>query len=125
MDSDYENYDELNTATDNLSAVESAIQSARQVSGRESRFIYPPMVTFRIGDMFVDQPAVIQSVSVTIPDDTNWETDRFDDNVFGGTTRQLPLKVDVSVSLKLLEKRQSLGSDAHYGKINGKEHWAL
>ena len=125
LDSDYENYDELNTATDNLSAVESAIQSARQVSGRESRFIYPPMVTFRIGDMFVDQPAVIQSVSVTIPDDTNWETDRFDDNVFGGTTRQLPLKVDVSVSLKLLEKRQSLGSDAHYGKINGKEHWAL
>jgi hypothetical protein len=120
---DYE--EEINTATDNLLAVESAIQSARQVSGRESRFIYPPMVTFRIGDMFVDQPAVIQSVSVTIPDDTNWETLRSGNNESGTKSRQLPLKVDVSVSLKLMEKRQSLGSDAHYGKINGKEHWAL
>lgn len=83
------------------------------------------MVTFRIGDMFVDQPAVISSVSITIPDDTNWETLRSDNNETGTKSRQLPLKVDVSVSLKLLEKRQSLGSDAHYGKINGKEHWAL
>jgi hypothetical protein len=88
------------------------------------------MVTFRIGDMFVDQPAVIQSVSVTIPDDTNWETLRSGNNDSGNNdpsekSRQLPLKVDVSVSLKLMEKRQSLGSDAHYGKINGKEHWAL
>jgi hypothetical protein len=102
----------------------------RRSTGKESRFIYPPMVTFRIGDMFVDQPAVIQSVSVTIPDDTNWETLRSGNNGTGNNdpsakSRQLPLKVDVSVSLKLMEKRQSLGSDAHYGKINGKEHWAL
>ena len=83
------------------------------------------MVTFRIGDVFVDQPAVISSVSITIPDDTNWETLRSGNNGTGTKSRQLPLKVDVSVSLKLLEKRQSLGSDAHYGKINGKEHWAL
>jgi len=120
--------DEMDDANDTLATAIntlSNLQSAIQISSRESRFIYPPMVTFRIGDMFVDQPAVISSVSITIPDDTNWETLRSGNNDSGTKSRQLPLKVDVSVSLKLLEKRQSLGSDAHYGKINGKEHWAL
>lgn len=97
-------------------------------TGRESRFIYPPMTTFRLGDMFVDQPAVISSVSVTIPDDATWETLRDDEYsyVASPTTainidapaRQLPLKVDVSVALKLMEKQRALGSDAHYGKTS-------
>lgn len=37
------------------------------------------MITFRLGDLFYDQPAVMQSVSVTIPDDTNWESLRAED----------------------------------------------
>lgn len=101
---------------------------ATTVSGKESSFIYPPMITFRIGDLYVDQPAVLSSVSITIPEDTNWESLRSDDYFYyasatnkikyqksGVKSRQLPLKVDVSVSLKLLEKKQSLGSDYHFG----------
>jgi len=98
-------------------------------SGKESRFIYPPMITFRLGDLFYDQPAVMQSVSVTIPDDTNWESLRSKDYSYiasptktiiidGVKSRQLPMKVDVSVQLKLMEKRQALGSDAHYGNAS-------
>lgn len=98
-------------------------------SGKESRFIYPPMITFRLGDLFYDQPAVMQSVSVTIPDDTNWESLRAEDYSYiasptktiiidGVKSRQLPMKVDVGVQLKLMEKRQALGSDAHYGNAS-------
>ena len=122
---DYYDYNDSIEQTNEIINVLKSEAYNRRATGKESRFIYPPMVTFRIGDMFVDQPAVIQSVSVTIPDDTNWETLRSSNNETGPKSRQLPLKVDVSVSLKLLEKRQSLGSDAHYGKINSKEHWAL
>ena len=98
------------------------------VTGKESRFIYPPMINFRVGDMYVDQPAVLSSVSITIPDDSNWESLRSDDYFYYASStnkvqypsgkvksRQLPLKVDVSVALKLLEKKQSLGSDYHFG----------
>ena len=99
------------------------------VSGKESRFIYPPMITLRLGDLFYDQPCVMQSVSVTIPEDTNWESLRAEDYSYiasptktiiidGVKSRQLPMKVDVSVQLKLMEKRQALGSDAHYGNAS-------
>jgi hypothetical protein len=98
-------------------------------SGKESRFIYPPMVTLRLGDLFYDQPCVVSNVGVNIPDDTNWETLRSEDysyvasptktiNINGVKSRQLPMKVDVSIALKLMEKRQSLGSDAHYGNAS-------
>jgi hypothetical protein len=28
------------------------------------------------------------------------------------------MRVDISVALKLMEKRQALGSDAHYGNVD-------
>jgi hypothetical protein len=100
-------------------------------TGIQSQFIYPPMVTLRLGDMFNDQPCVISNVTVNIPDDTPWETLRADDQytylfgpngsnissiiVNGVQSRQLPLKVDLSVSMKLMEKGQSMTSADHYG----------
>jgi len=96
-------------------------------SGRESRFIYPPMVTLTMGDLYVDQPCVLSSVSINVPDDSLWESLRADDYeyVYGKDkkismskvkSRQLPTIVDVSVNIKMLEKRLSLGSDAHFGR---------
>jgi hypothetical protein len=128
-------------STDILKSLEDRA-TKNTVSGKESRFIYPPMITFRLGDLFYDQPAVMQSVSVTIPDDTNWESLRSKDYSYiasptktiiidGVKSRQLPMKVDVSVQLKLMEKRQALGSDVHYGNasygIDGTEteRWLL
>ena len=120
------------TAAENSTKILASLEDRAKkniVSGKESRFIYPPMITFRLGDLFYDQPAVMQSVSVTIPEDTNWESLRADDysymfgpnksiNLKGVKSRQLPMKVDVSVQLKLMEKRQALGSDAHYGNAS-------
>jgi hypothetical protein len=106
-------------------------------SGRESRFIYPPMVTLTMGDLYVDQPCVLSSVSVNIPDDSLWESQRDDDYSYMANgiktielkktkTRQLPTIVDVSVNIKMLEKRLSLGSDAHFGKSDGQgNRWML
>lgn len=119
-------------AADNLTKILEAFDEASKkniVSGKESRFIYPPMVTLRLGDLFYDQPCVISSVGVNIPDDTNWETLRSQDysyvaspaktiNINGVKSLQLPMKVDVSLQLKLMEKRQALGSDAHYGNAS-------
>ena len=90
-------------------------------AGVMSGFIYPPLIKFRIGDLYVDQPAVISSVGVTVPDDATWETSRLGDSTSYGDysyltgthqeigmskvqSRQLPTMVNISVSLKLLEK---------------------
>jgi hypothetical protein len=103
-------------------------------TGKESRFMYPPMVTLRLGDLFYDQPCVISSVGVNVPDDTNWESLRAEEYYYYASplykivdkakSRQLPMKVDVSVQLKLMEKRLARGSDGHYGNSDGKD-WKL
>jgi hypothetical protein len=115
----------------NINFAREATESARRknvASGKESSFIYPPMINFRVGDLYVDQPAVLSSVSITIPDDSNWESLRSDDYFYYASatnkikyqgqdvkSRQLPLKVDIGVQMKLMEKKQSLGSDYHFG----------
>jgi len=88
-------------------------------------FMYPPMVTIRIGDMFVDQPCVIKSTGVTIPEDATWETQRGESYTYlQGTgvdlssynTRkyQLPTKVDISINMSIMEKKKAKVNDDHY-----------
>lgn len=115
---------------------------AVSTTGREGKFIYPPMTTFRLGDMYVDQPCIISSVGVNVSDDANWESFRSDNYEYmagpntkismqGTKSRQLPLQVDVSVTLKILEKSLSLGKNAHFGKTeyddagNETKRWVL
>ena len=87
------------------------------------------MVTLRLGDLYYDQPCIISSITVNIPDDTNWESFRGDKEysyLFGPTSnitmvaksRQLPLKADISVTLKLMEKTQSITSATDRWGIN-------
>lgn len=102
-------------------------------SGALSGFIYPPLIKFRVGDMYIDQPAVIASFGLTIPDDATWETTRQQDSstykYLVGThqeisvgkvqTRQLPMKVDISVSMRLLEKELSkTGNNLYFNPID-------
>lgn len=98
-------------------------------TGLESQFIYPPMINFRIGDLYVDQPAVLSSVNVTIPDDATWETLRKDDYEYyygidkvikeRARSRQLPNIIDVSVSMRLLEKQIAVTTANHFGPQKG------
>lgn len=101
-------------------------------TGLESSFIYPPMIEFRIGDLYVDQPGVLNSVSVTVPDDAHWEMLRSDDYkyVFGingisnvveldAKSRQLPTIVDISVNVRMLEKEQPQTGKYNFGPATG------
>ena len=113
-----------------------------KMTGREGKFMYPPMTTFRLGDMYVDQPCIIDSVSLNVSDDANWESLRSDQYKYTSSanntvslndvkTRQLPLQVDVSITMKLLEKSLSLGKNAHFGDTmydssgNEMKRWVL
>lgn len=100
-------------------------------TGLESQFIYPPMITFRVGDMYVDQPAILNSVNITIPDEATWETlrDELYEYVYGpndtnvitynAKSRQLPNIIDVSVSMRLLEKQIAVTTANHFGPQKG------
>ena len=107
--------------------------TADDKSDLSSRFMYPPMVTLRLGDLFNDQPCVITNISITIPEDANWETFRADGryeytpslaNVIkvtgdGLKSRQLPLKADISVAMKVMEKTISSTTGNHFGHNDG------
>ena len=43
-------------------------------NSRYDRFMVPPMFMLTMGDMYRDQPVLIQSVTLTVPDDAAWET---------------------------------------------------
>lgn len=93
-----------------------------------TQFMFPPMVTFRLGDMFVDQPCVLKSIGVIIPDDAVWETQRGTDFTYlKGVTEidfsgynsteqifQLPTKVDITINMSIMEKARSETNADHF-----------
>lgn len=105
-----------------------------ETTGLESGFIYPPMIEFRIGDLYVDQPAVLKSIGTSIPEDAHWETLRDDTYkyIYGQTdekvinkdarSRQLPTIVDISVQLSIIERDKSITTGNHFGPMVGWEN---
>jgi hypothetical protein len=55
----------------------------------------PPIIEFRLGSMYVDRVAYVDSLTYTIPDESNWETD--------GNIGYLPKTIDVALSMKFIE----------------------
>jgi len=60
----------------------------------DSKVVKPPIVEFRIGNMYKSKVSFIESLSYTIPDDSNWE-------VADGL--QLPKIVEVAITMKFIE----------------------
>lgn len=97
------------------------------------RFVVPPMFFLTVGDMYKDQPVLIQSITVTIPDDAAWETLNEDNsgdwsylvnyikavNSYGSLAKvpfaQVPREVDLGFSLILLEKERAIIGGANFG----------
>lgn len=92
-----------------------------------NRFMIPPMVYLNVGDMYRDQPVVLTSVGISIPDDASWETlnknnsdewsyladyIKADKNMKYG---QVPRTIDINVSMNLLEKEQPVAGGANFG----------
>jgi hypothetical protein len=101
--------------------------------GNTTSFMYPPMITFRLGDLYYDQPGVFTSIAVNIPDDAGlWEVKREKANTgnymfYNGLgsdsfvayqtpeqALQLPIKAAISVNMNLMEKGRSQTDVDHY-----------
>jgi len=97
----------------------------------------PPMIYLNIGDMYRDQPVVLTTVGISIPDDASWETLNEDNSsewsylanyiksnnnaVYG----QLPRTIDINVSMNLLEKEQPIVGGANFGHAPRKNIFKL
>jgi hypothetical protein len=55
----------------------------------------PPIIDFRLGDIYSNRKALVDSLTYTIPDESNWETN--------GELGFLPKMVEIAISLKLIE----------------------
>jgi len=97
-----------------------------------SRFIIPPLVKFTIGDIYKNQPGVIKSIGVNIPDNCVWETlseeyaqikdnkwnylngkIQWDDSV--GKYAQFPRECELNFSMDLLEKERPVAGGNNFG----------
>jgi hypothetical protein len=82
-------------------------------------FIVPPLVKLRIGDLYVDLPIVIRSVSLTVPETAIWELTSgveysYRDINATATTAQLPMTVQLQINAAVLEKERSEGSKMRF-----------
>ena len=89
-----------------------------KVSGgnsRYDRFMIPPMFFLTLGDFYRDQPILIQSVVITVPDEASWETQNEDNSgawdYMAGLIKapgikfgQVPRDVELGFTVTLLEK---------------------
>lgn len=69
-------------------------------------FMVPPFTQLTIGQLYVDQPGYIKSLSHTIEDNTSWDIDQ---------DSQMPMGVTVNVSFSIIEKTQVRTGSRFYG----------
>lgn len=60
-----------------------------------AQYANAPIMRFRIGDIYNNKTGFIESLTYTIPDESNWETD--------GNSGWLPKIIDVAISIKFIE----------------------
>ena len=91
------------------------------------RFMVPPMFMLTMGDLYRDQPILIQSVTMTVPDDAAWETYNIENQGYqwsymGNTIKapdaqfgQVPREVELGFTAILLEKERAVVGGANFG----------
>ena len=95
-----------------------------------SRFIIPPLVKFTIGDIYKNQPGVIRSIGLNIPENCVWETvseetsAKFDWSYLNGRIQwadsigkvaQFPRECELVLSMDLLEKERPIVGGNNFG----------
>ena len=92
-------------------------------------FIVPPLVMMTIGDIYKNQPIVINSINMTIPDNATWETisdstdtyeylnGRLKSNV-DMTLAQFPREAEISIDANILEKEKPQTGLNNFGDVN-------
>ena len=102
-----------------------------------NRFMVPPMFMLTIGDLYKEQPILIQSVTMTVPDDASWETlseeniGDLDWNYLATIIKspntlfaQLPREVELGFNLTLLEKERAVVGGANFGHAPRNDDWS-
>lgn len=102
-----------------------------------SRFIIPPLIEVNIGDLYKNQPGIITSINLSVPEDASWETlaESTDNNYNNndkdwnylngsiiwkkskGKYAQFPRSVDINVSMNLLEKERPVIGGSQFGHV--------
>lgn len=98
-------------------------------NSRYDRFMVPPMFMLTLGDMYRDQPILIQSVTLTVPDDAAWETLNEENQgngdwyylankyikAGGRDFGQVPREIELGFTVVLLEKERAVVGGANFG----------
>lgn len=117
------------------SLLKPANYTTAQYNNVMNRFMIPPMIMLTLGDMYKDQPILIESISTTIPEDAAWETQhQFNmedwkylvDYIKAPTNAlygQLPREVDMDFSMIILEKERAVAGGANFGHAPRNTNW--
>lgn len=92
-------------------------------------YIVPPLVQLTIGDLYKNQPIVINQLSMTIPENASWETiDELNDTNYhyyngrittlGSYVAQFPYEAEISVDCNILEKEIPMAGRSNFGEID-------
>jgi hypothetical protein len=96
------------------------------ISETYSSFIIPPIVEFNLGDIYLEQPVLIKSVGLTIPE-SNWETLNNEDHKLSdyrylnqsiqrnAKVARYPMSCEITISMTLLEKNAPRTKQRHFG----------
>lgn len=68
----------------------------------KSNLVNPPIIQFRLGDIYYNKDGFIDSLTYTIPDNGTWETD--------GDLGYLPKIIEVAITIKLIETPASMSN---------------
>jgi hypothetical protein len=91
--------------------------------GYSGPYALPPFVYLTLGSLYKNQPTYIDSLSYTMDDNAGWEIGSIDtpDKVMVNGKQvlikdyKLPIVIDVSITLKLLESKSSTDDKKFYG----------
>ena len=65
-----------------------------------NNLVNPPIIQFKLGDVYHDKDGFIESLTYTVPDNSNWETD--------GKIGYLPKIIAVAIGIKFIETPSSM-----------------
>jgi hypothetical protein len=86
--------------------------------GYNQPYATPPFVLLTLGNLYVNKNAYIESLSYTMDDNAGWEIGLNDESV---KTYKCPIVVDVAITLKFVESRNTTSGGKFYGFELGRE----
>ena len=121
-----------------LSAVKPSNYTVSTYKNITDQFIVPPMFMVTIGDLYRDQPILLQGISMDIPKDASWETINPDNaeqynnkswSYLNGKIKsmymsgQFPREATLAFSANLLEKERAVVGGSELGYAARGDNW--